>query len=94
MPFAQNALGEPGPYKRPHWPAKLIAMEFRFEVLKTDSMCARLGRLTTPHGVVDTPAFLPEAHPKFEERLLTGFLIVWCFEAHSISVFHPLSRFS
>jgi len=34
-------------------------MSFRFEVLKTDRSGARLGRLTTPHGVVDTPAFMP-----------------------------------
>src|SRR6202795_5063839 len=34
-------------------------MEFSFEVLKTDPTGARLGRLTTPHGVVDTPAFMP-----------------------------------
>jgi len=34
-------------------------MNFHFEVLKTDSTGARLGRLTTPHGVVDTPAFMP-----------------------------------
>ena len=34
-------------------------MEFRFEVLKTDPTGARLGRLTTPHGVIDTPAFVP-----------------------------------
>jgi len=34
-------------------------MDFRFEVLKTDPSGARLGRLTTPHGVVDTPAFMP-----------------------------------
>src|SRR5579872_3137666 len=34
-------------------------MEFHFEVLKTDSSGARLGRLTTPHGVIDTPAFMP-----------------------------------
>jgi len=34
-------------------------MEFRFEVLKTDPSGARLGRLTTPHGVIDTPAFMP-----------------------------------
>src|ERR1700676_5146180 len=39
-------------------PAELT-MEFRFEVLKTDPTGARLGRLTTPHGVVDTPAFMP-----------------------------------
>jgi queuine tRNA-ribosyltransferase len=34
-------------------------MQFSFEVLKTDPTGARLGRLTTPHGVVDTPAFMP-----------------------------------
>ncbi len=31
-----------------------------FELLKTDAATpARLGRLTTPHGVIDTPAFMP-----------------------------------
>src|SRR5579864_608226 len=40
-------------------PVKLTAMEFSFEVLKTDPTGARLGRLTTPHGVIDTPAFMP-----------------------------------
>jgi len=34
-------------------------MEFGFEVLKTDPSGARLGRLTTPHGVIDTPTFMP-----------------------------------
>src|ERR1017187_4277855 len=34
-------------------------MEFHFEILKMDPTGARLGRLTTPHGVVDTPAFMP-----------------------------------
>ncbi len=34
-------------------------MPFRFEVLKTDASGARLGRLTTPHGIVDTPVFMP-----------------------------------
>ncbi len=34
-------------------------MAFRFEVLKTDPSGARLGLLETPHGVIDTPAFLP-----------------------------------
>ena len=43
----------------PHRPAKLAPMEFHFEVLKTDPTGARLGRLTTPHGVIDTPAFMP-----------------------------------
>jgi queuine tRNA-ribosyltransferase len=34
-------------------------MGFRFEVLKTDPSGERLGRLTTPHGVIETPAFMP-----------------------------------
>jgi len=31
---------------------------FSFELLKTDAM-ARRGRITTPHGTVETPAFMP-----------------------------------
>jgi queuine tRNA-ribosyltransferase len=34
-------------------------MAFRFEVLATDPSGARLGRLATPHGVIETPAFMP-----------------------------------
>lgn len=34
-------------------------MSFSFEVLKTDPTGARRGRLITPHGVVQTPFFLP-----------------------------------
>src|SRR5271170_3414224 len=34
-------------------------MGFHFEVLATDPSGARLGRLETPHGVIDTPAFMP-----------------------------------
>ena len=34
-------------------------MSFSFKVLKTDSLGARRGRLTTPHGVVQSPFFLP-----------------------------------
>jgi queuine tRNA-ribosyltransferase len=34
-------------------------MPFRFEVECTDSSGARLGRLETPHGVIETPAFMP-----------------------------------
>jgi queuine tRNA-ribosyltransferase len=34
-------------------------MGFRFEVLATDPTGARLGKLTTPHGVIETPAFMP-----------------------------------
>ena len=31
-----------------------------FELLKSDSITkARLGRLTTPHGAIDTPVFMP-----------------------------------
>ena len=34
-------------------------MSFGFEVLKVDPSGARLGRLTTPHGTIDTPTFMP-----------------------------------
>src|SRR6202047_5532122 len=34
-------------------------MGFGFEVLATDPTGARLGRLSTPHGVIETPAFMP-----------------------------------
>jgi queuine tRNA-ribosyltransferase len=43
----------------PSLPDKLAAMAFRFELLKTDVRGARLGRLHTSHGMVDTPAFMP-----------------------------------
>ena len=43
----------------PSLPAKLAAMAFRFELRKKDKSGARLGRLHTPHGIVDTPAFMP-----------------------------------
>ncbi|HEX3543190.1 MAG TPA: tRNA guanosine(34) transglycosylase Tgt [Candidatus Acidoferrum sp.] len=34
-------------------------MDFSFEVKKTDATGARRGRLTTPHGQIETPAFMP-----------------------------------
>jgi len=34
-------------------------MGFQFEILATDPSGARLGRLTTPHGVIETPVFMP-----------------------------------
>jgi len=34
-------------------------MNFSFEVSKTDPTGARRGRLTTPHGTVETPFFMP-----------------------------------
>jgi queuine tRNA-ribosyltransferase len=34
-------------------------VNFSFEIQKTDSLGARRGRLTTPHGTVETPFFLP-----------------------------------
>ncbi len=35
-------------------------MSFSFELLKTDKdSAARVGRISTPHGTVDTPVFLP-----------------------------------
>ncbi|HTC67489.1 MAG TPA: tRNA guanosine(34) transglycosylase Tgt [Candidatus Acidoferrum sp.] len=34
-------------------------MNFSFEVKKTDATGARRGRLATPHGQIETPAFMP-----------------------------------
>jgi queuine tRNA-ribosyltransferase len=34
-------------------------MNFSFEILKTDPTGARRGHLTTPHGTVETPFFMP-----------------------------------
>src|SRR5258707_5292980 len=34
-------------------------MNFSFEVAKTDPSGARRGRLSTPHGTVETPFFMP-----------------------------------
>jgi queuine tRNA-ribosyltransferase len=34
-------------------------VNFSFEVLETDAAGARRGRLTTPHGAFETPAFMP-----------------------------------
>ena len=34
-------------------------MAFDFEILKVDPSGARLGRLITPHGTIETPAFMP-----------------------------------
>src|SRR2546422_8543963 len=47
--------------------ATLLGMSFRFEVLKTDPSGARLGRLTTPHGVIDTPVFMPRSEEHTSE---------------------------
>src|SRR3989442_7054401 len=34
-------------------------MNFYFEAAKTDATGARRGRLTTPHGAIETPFFMP-----------------------------------
>jgi queuine tRNA-ribosyltransferase len=34
-------------------------VNFSFEVLRTDATGARQGRLTTPHGAIETPVFMP-----------------------------------
>jgi queuine tRNA-ribosyltransferase len=34
-------------------------VSFSFQVLQTDPAGARRGRLTTPHGVIETPVFMP-----------------------------------
>jgi queuine tRNA-ribosyltransferase len=42
----------------PHRPERVASPPVTFELLATDG-AARRGTLVTPHGVVDTPAFLP-----------------------------------
>lgn len=32
---------------------------FKFEVLQKSSTAARIGKLTTPHGEIETPVFMP-----------------------------------
>jgi queuine tRNA-ribosyltransferase len=34
-------------------------MAFQFEIIATDPSGARCGRLTTPHGAIETPVFMP-----------------------------------
>jgi queuine tRNA-ribosyltransferase len=34
-------------------------VSFSFQALQTDPTGARLGRLTTPHGIIETPVFMP-----------------------------------
>jgi queuine tRNA-ribosyltransferase len=34
-------------------------MSFKFELVKEDPGGARLGRLETDHGIVETPTFMP-----------------------------------
>jgi queuine tRNA-ribosyltransferase len=36
-----------------------VEVNFSFEVAKTDPTGARRGRLTTPHGTIETPVFMP-----------------------------------
>jgi 7-cyano-7-deazaguanine tRNA-ribosyltransferase len=43
-----------------------------FEVWKSD-LAARIGRLDTPHGIVETPAFVPVVHP-VKQMVSTQFL--------------------
>jgi queuine tRNA-ribosyltransferase len=38
-----------------------VSVALRFEVVRSGPGGARLGRLTTPHGVIETPAFMPVA---------------------------------
>src|SRR5580704_6537972 len=47
-----DSASQPASRKSQHGP-------FKFEVLATDPTGARLGRITTPHGTIDTPAFMP-----------------------------------
>jgi queuine tRNA-ribosyltransferase len=75
-------------------------MVFAFELLKTDLRSrARLGRLHTPHGVVDTPVFMPIGTQATVKTLSTadlvtcGASIVLCNAYHlSLRPGHELIR--
>jgi 7-cyano-7-deazaguanine tRNA-ribosyltransferase len=43
-------------------PDESLKFSVPFEVVYTD-LAARIGRLQTPHGVIETPAFVPVIHP-------------------------------
>lgn len=49
-------------------------MAFRFEILKTDPSGARLGRLETPHGTIETPVFMPVGTAATVKGLTQGML--------------------
>jgi queuine tRNA-ribosyltransferase len=38
-----------------------VSAPFRFDLVREDASGARLGRVSTPHGTVETPAFMPVA---------------------------------
>jgi queuine tRNA-ribosyltransferase len=50
------------------------AVNFSFEISKTDPTRARRGRLTTPHGAVETPFFMPVGTAATVKALTQGAL--------------------
>src|ERR1700730_10927590 len=49
-------------------------MSFSFDLVKTDPLGARRGRLTTPHGTIETPVFLPVGTQASVKALTQGAL--------------------
>ena len=64
---------------------------FGFEVLKVDGR-ARLGRMTTGHGVIDTPAFMPVATQGSVKSLAPGDLVVAGAQIVLANTYHLMLR--
>lgn len=62
-----------------------------FEVRYTD-LAGRIGQLKTPHGVLETPAFLPVVHP-VDQRISPRFLRQLGFDAVITNAYIALRRY-
>jgi len=51
-----------------------MSEKFSFQILSRDAQGARAGRLTTPHGSIDTPAFMPVGTQGTVKALTQGML--------------------
>ncbi|MCH7949666.1 MAG: tRNA guanosine(34) transglycosylase Tgt [Candidatus Dadabacteria bacterium] len=66
---------------------------FTFEILKSDeSTDARLGKMTTAHGVVDTPAFMPVATQATVKSLSSEEIQDLGFEIIIVNAYHMYLR--
>ena len=66
---------------------------FTFEILKSDeSTDARLGMMTTAHGVVDTPAFMPVATQATVKSLSPQEIQDMGFEIIIVNAYHMYLR--
>ena len=72
-------------------PDELSRLSVPFEVAYTD-LAARIGRLQTPHGVIETPAFVPVVHP-VRQTISPKFLKSLGFSAIITNAYIALERY-